>query len=194
MKKIFQTIFLCFLMIPVVSCGSVLGEISYDEEIEYVEDVSEEPDAIEHEAGVYVSVVGGVKYPGVYILPKDSRVYEAINAAGGVTEEGDLSRLNLVDIMKDGQQIAVPFKKEYQPESGDFVEYGDIEVNGQKVDINSASYADLMTLSGIGESKAKAIVAFREKNGRFKTVEDLMKVSGIKEGTFEKIKDSIVAY
>lgn len=194
MKKIFQTMFLCFLIIPVIACGNVSGGISYDEEeIEYVEETETEPDAFEHEAKVYVSVVGCVKYPGVYILPANSRVYEAVNAAGGVTEVGDSEKLNLVDIMKDGQQISVPLKKEYRAEMSDSGIYDDIEVYGRKVNINLASYAELMTLSGIGETKAKAIVSYREKNGSFSTIEELMKVSGIKEGTFEKIKDDIVA-
>lgn len=187
-----RKLFLLFLLFPVIGCGNVQGEISYENgEFEYEEELSgNEPELIEPEAYVYVSLTGCIKHPGVYILPKDSRVFEAVNAAGGATEEGDLSAVNLVNIMQDGQQIVIPKIKEESDEYGGYEQ----TVEDGKVNINTASCADLCTLPGIGESKAKAIISYREKNGKFKKSDEIKQVSGIKDGTFEKIKDSIVAY
>lgn len=145
--------------------------------------------------GIYVSVLGEVVSPGIYLLPFNSRVYEAINAAGGVSPEGDVSSLNLVDIIQDGVQIVVPSTDEKMPEiSLKAVNvYGGSgpDSNDGMVNINTASAQELQTLPGIGEVRAVAIIDYRNKNGEFTSIEELKNVSGIKEGTFEKIMDKI---
>lgn len=187
-----RKLFLLCLMFPVIGCGNLSGEISYEEgEFEYEEELhekNEEPESLDSKAYVYVSLTGCIKHPGVYILPKNSRVYEAVNAAGGATEEGDMSTINLVDIMHDGQQISIP-KIDCESENVE----NRTKTDDGKVNINTASLSDLCMLPGIGETKARAIISYREKNGKFKSTEDLKLVSGIKDGTFEKVKDSIVA-
>lgn len=146
-------------------------------------------------AGVCVHVCGAVGNPGVYRLPPDSRLYEAIEAAGGLREEADDTSLNQAATVADGQQIYVPTKEEV--ESGTFggASGGDTEtvseVSEGKININTAEKEQLMTLRGIGESKAAAIITYRETNGQFRSIEELMEIDGIKEGVFQKIRDRI---
>lgn len=159
--------------------------------IEYAEDTTEE--IIDQEPQVNdicVSVLGAVLEPGVYIMPGGSRVYEAINLAGGLSETADVNGINLAAILSDEMQIIVPsIEDNLEPVSN-------IDANGNssdsgKVNINTASLSELMSLTGIGEVRAQAIISHREQNGKFKAIEDIMQVSGIKENSYEKIKDEI---
>lgn len=139
---------------------------------------------------IQVSVLGYVANPGVYIMPIGSRVYEAINAAGGITEGGDINSIDLVNIIADGGRIYVAGNTDNQAENGPGASSSDKRL----VNINLATKADFCTLPGIGEAKASVIISHREKYGPFSTIEDIMNVSGIKNGTFEKIKDYITVY
>ena len=136
---------------------------------------------------VVVHVCGQVAAPGVYELAEGSRIYEAIEAAGGVNGQAAPEGLNQAACVEDGQQIYVPSVQELQDNS--FTAAGDSGAAG--VNINTAQAEELMTLSGIGEAKAAAIIQYREENGGFQSIEELMEISGIKEGVFEKIKDQI---
>lgn len=143
---------------------------------------------------IQVYVCGAVKAPGVYTLPEGSRVYEAVAMAGGLLETADEKALNQARLLTDGEQVTVFTADEV--ESGEAAadsreETGTGEKNGQKVNINTADENTLMTIPGIGESRARAIIAYREENGKFASVEEIMKIDGIKEKMFEKIKDSI---
>ena len=184
MKRIFL-FFLCILLPALAACGKQ-DRISYVDDLNIYED-NEALDTNESRASfrgeIYVYVSGCVTGPGVYILPEGSRIYDAVNAAGGVTADGDESLMNLVNIIHDGDRIVVPAKKSMEEE-------GDKHDNGL-VNINQASASQLTALPGIGETRAREIVAYRDKHGSFSKPEDIMKVSGIKEGTFEKIKDYI---
>lgn len=135
---------------------------------------------------VYVYVCGAVKNEGVYVLDENSRVFEAIEMAGGFTEDADRSNLNLARVVTDGEQITILTKEEAQAE----VKLQAMEKSGV-VNINTATVSELTSISGIGESRAKAIIDYREKNGNFKTIDDIKKIDGIKEGLFSKIKDKI---
>ena len=106
--------------------------------------------------------------------------------AGGMTEEAAAYALNLARIAVDGEQIYVPDAEEIQGQS--ILSGSGYE---KKVNINTASMEELMTLTGIGEAKAESIIRYREENGGFQSIEDLMEIGGIKEGVFEKIKDDI---
>ena len=114
----------------------------------------------------------------------------AVKAAGGFTEDAAREDINQAEKMKDGQQIYVPSKKEAEESSA-----GTGSTNGKdssgKININTAGKEELMTLPGIGESKAGDIIAYREEHGPFSKTEDIMKIQGIKEGIYSKIKDSI---
>ena len=157
--------------------------------------------APEAEAFIYVHVCGQVKEPGVYPLKEGSRLYEAIEMAGGVTEKGVCDALNLAAVLEDGMRIMVPDKEqaaEWTQEGKSLADSPGVTAKGTpdqgaagKVNLNRASVQELMTLSGIGQSRAEAIVRYREEIGSFQTIEDVMKVSGIKENAFNKIKDNI---
>ena len=160
---------------------------------------------------VYVS--GYVNNPGVYELSAGSRVIDAIDAAGGYSKEAYDNYLNLASLISDGQMIYVPSEEEV--ESGSIERGvasgadgsgaggvtggngggngGNSSGSGALVNINQASREELMTLPGIGESKADKIIAYREENGRFSTPEGIMEISGIKDGLYNKIKDKICA-
>ena len=139
---------------------------------------------------VVVHVCGQVAAPGVYELAEGSRIYEAIEAAGGVNGQAAPEGLNQAACVEDGQQIYVPSVQELQDNS--FTAAGDSgAAEDGRVNINTAQAEELMTLSGIGEAKAAAIIQYREENGGFQSIEELMEISGIKEGVFEKIKDQI---
>ena len=145
----------------------------------------------------YVHVTGAVAHPGVYQLPAGSRVYQAIEMAGGLTEQASEREINLAEGVTDGQKLYIYTREESEAlvSSGGGGLVGDIGAeNGgtdARVNINTADKEELMTLAGIGESKAEAIIAYREENGGFSSPEDIKNISGIKDGVYSKIKDSI---
>lgn len=148
-------------------------------------------------AEVYVDVDGAVVRPGVYRLKDGARVSQAIDAAGGLTAEADVTGLNRASKIIDGQKIYVPTVGEQQAaaavggaESSAATTPGAGSSSGL-VNINTASAAELQTLSGIGPSMAQSIIDERTKNGAFASVDDLMRVSGIGEKKLAKIKDCI---
>ena len=137
---------------------------------------------------IYVHICGAVINPGVYQVPAGTRVYQALELAGGSSDDAYLSGINLADKLADGQKVYIPSEGEnaegiLSTDSGD--------VQSVMININTASEAELMTLPGIGQSRAKDIINYRVKNGLFESINDIMKVSGIKEAAFEKIKDLI---
>ena len=135
---------------------------------------------------VFVHICGEVEKPGVYELPEGSRIFEAIACAGGFTEQAEESALNLASTVSDGMQIVVLDKEEAKE-----LAKAEQEVRSGLVNINTASVEELTTLKGIGESRAEDIIRYREESGGFQKIEDIMKVPGIKESGFQKIKDSI---
>ena len=148
-------------------------------------------------AEVYVDVDGAVVRPGVYRLKEGARVSQALDAAGGLTVEADVTGLNRASKITDGQKIYVPTVGEQQAaaavggaESSAATTPGAGSSSGL-VNINTASAAELQTLSGIGPSMAQSIIDERTKNGAFASVDDLMRVSGIGEKKLAKIKDCI---
>ena len=139
-------------------------------------------------SGIYVYICGEVTNPGVYDLSENSRIYEAVDAAGGFTENAARECVNLASKVSDGMQITIYNKEEAASlPSGS----GSAGGNSGLVNLNTATKEELMTLKGIGESKAEDIIRYREKSGGFKKIEDIMKISGIKEAGFQKIKDNI---
>ncbi|HSD83296.1 MAG TPA: helix-hairpin-helix domain-containing protein [Anaerolineae bacterium] len=139
-------------------------------------------------ATVNVYVTGAVNKPDVYALPLNSIVKDAITAAGGVTADADLDRINLATRLADQMQIYVPRKGEaVPPPSSDSAP----KATAEKININTASVEELDKLPSIGPSIAKAIIDYRTKNGPFKKIEDINNVKGIGDALFEKIKDQI---
>lgn len=142
-----------------------------------------------------VHVCGEVANPGIYEFPAGSRIYEAVKAAGGFTENAAEESVNLASPIEDGVQIRIYSKEEAETLAAGAAPFDGFEASGEGkepvVNLNTATKEELMTLSGIGESRAEDIIRYREENGGFQNIEDIMKVSGIKDAAFQKIKDRI---
>lgn len=183
-----------------------------------------EPEQVE-ESTLFIHICGAVERPGVYELPVGSRIYEAVEEAGGFTQEAADDYLNLAYRLEDGWKIEIPARKDLEPEGEEATGIKEDEAGcraavitgiapdaGSRagsatgagasegtagetadglVDINTAAKEELLTLPGVGESRAQSIISYREKNGGFSRIEDIMKVEGIKEGMFAKMKDKI---
>ena len=139
-----------------------------------------------------IDICGAVTNPGVYCLPDGSRVTDAVEAADGLKPEADLKRLNRAKYLADGEKIIVyAVGEDASPVETDMTLSGGGSVPGSGININTAGMTELQTLTGIGEAKARAIVEDRQKNGAFKDPEDIMRVSGIGEGVFGRIREKI---
>ena len=152
---------------------------------------------------IQVHVSGAIHNPGVYALAPGSRVRDAIQAAGGLTDKADDTSLNLAAQLEDGARLQIPTQiqvdiltpgaviKSEDEQSSSRSTPPNTESPHQPININSADQSSLETLSGIGPVTAQKIIAFREENGPFTSIEEIQKVSGIGPVTFEKIKDFI---
>ena len=138
-----------------------------------------------------VHVVGAVARPGVYSLPPEARLLEAIEAAGGAAPEADLERINLADRARDGMQIYVPFLGTPIPPSLTPVAANAPGAGARLTNINSATAVELDALPGIGPAYAERIIAYRQANGPFKTIDGLLKVDGIGQAVFDRVKSFI---
>lgn len=146
------------------------------------------------EQKVYVHITGAVKKPGVYIFDGKPRVIEVVEKAGGFKKDALKSSINQAEMVEDGAQIVIESKKDKKKEAateGDRDSAGGQQDNAGLLNINTATKEELMTLTGIGESKAMAIISYREENGDFGKIEDIMNITGIKTGVFDKIKNQI---
>lgn len=149
------------------------------------------------EKTIVVEIKGEVKKPDVYILNENAIVKELIEVAGGLTENAELSNINRAKKLQNHELIYIANKNETNKEMSNVsseakntsnkVEFENVK----KVNINSATLEDLKTLNGIGDSKAKSIIEYREQNGEFKSIEDIKNVTGIGEKMFERIKNQI---
>lgn len=193
----------CFI----IACGAVYlvcsGNFGGQEEIVFEKQSGETrvnsetaPEGEEEERPLYVHICGAVAEEGVYVLPQGSRVADGIQSAGGFRADADESFHNLAATMFDGQKIYVPTVEETKSlpltERINGSEERESGEGSQKVNLNTADIEELMTLNGIGETKAESILKYRERVGNFQTIEELMKVSGIGEALFERIRDDIV--
>lgn len=143
------------------------------------------------EENTVIDIKGAVKHPGVYEMHAGDRVSQAIEKAGGIGEKADETQVNLAELLQDGTVVYIPSEGEEKPQQA---AGGAVQSSTGKealVNINTATLEDLQNISGVGPSKAEAIIAYREENGRFQAIEDITKVSGIGEKSFEKIKSSI---
>lgn len=186
MNKIIVLI-LMFGMSLLVGCSSggtimTADTESLDTGVSDLEDTTKIVSATETATFLYVYVCGYVEQPGVYPLKPGARICDALELAGGVTSDGKPEALDQAQHVEDGQTIYVP---------GRYEDVDNAVLDDGLVDINKADKTMLMTLPGIGESKAEMILQYREEHGDFEAVEDLMNIPGIKEGVYNKIKDSI---
>lgn len=196
-RKVLLEVLFCCIMLS--GCATnVDEELSWKldlEEVQSQQNASEVPDEVSEIVAsqelqvIYVYICGAVVRPGVYEMVEGSRVYEAVALAGGVTKEADDTCINMARIVADGEQITILTKEEAS-------KMQELSVSEQKsgrkmVNINTASVLELTQLSGIGETRAQAIIAYREEKGAFQSIEQIKNVSGIKAGLYEKIKDYI---
>lgn len=157
---------------------------------------------------IVIDVSGEVMVPSVYTLSDGARVYEAVDAAGGLTENADTKNTNLAAILSDGMKLYIPSKKEVEEEEKQTGETpGSRYINGSTsqsaaasggskaglININTANSAELQKLPGVGPVTADKIISYRNEYGEFKAIEELMNVSGIGEKTFAKLKNTITA-
>lgn len=133
---------------------------------------------------IYVHVLGAVERPGLYVLDLDARLVDAVAAAGGTTADADLSAVNLARVLADGEQVVVPTVGTAPDASGTSAPGDD------RIDLNTADQAALETLPRIGPALAERIIAWRDKNGRFQSVDDLLAVPGIGEKLLAGIRDA----
>ena len=145
---------------------------------------------------LYADICGAVQEPGVYKLEEGARIFQLIKQAGGLREDADLTSVNQAEKVTDGMKIRIYTKEEAaslpQQIWESTAESEQTAPVSAKININSADIAQLTQLTGIGEARAADIIAYRTEHGRFLTIEEIMNVSGIKESTFQKIKDQIV--
>lgn len=178
------------------------SESSVKEETEEQRSFESSSKEQEEPSVIVVHLCGEVVDPGVYEIEDGTRLYQAVELAGGFTEAAEEEFLNLAVLLEDGMQIrilskeeAAPFMEEKRADSLSFDSSTKKEKEAgnekKKVNLNTADETELCTLPGIGESRARAILQYREENGSFQAPEDVMKVSGIKETAYEKIKDLI---
>ena len=196
-----RILFICFLVSAAVcGCGRSGGDEFDLEDIAGTGQIQEgrgdvlaahetegsasEGERAEKAEQIYVFVCGAVKRPGVVALPGGSRAQDGVLAAGGMREDADPNYVNLAALLSDGEKLYIPTREE----SADLQKE---EEQSGLVNINTAGSAELCTLPGIGESRAADIISYREANGRFGAIEDIMKVNGIKESVFSKIKELI---
>ncbi|MBD7910616.1 MULTISPECIES: helix-hairpin-helix domain-containing protein [Clostridium] len=160
-----------------------------DTESIFVENEEKTEEVVKSEKKIVVEIKGEVNKPNVYWLSEDSIVEDLIKEAGGLTNGADLTKLNRADKLKDHECIVVPNKNQVN----------ETNISGSKTDlsrsnlinINTANETELDTLPGIGLTRAKDIIRYREEKGGFKSIEDLKNVKGIGESSFEKLKDKI---
>ncbi len=215
MKKIqiilamfFSTFLLCSCHSSAVYVDSLQGEVDNkavcitEEEkadtkgIQESDIIGTETDTV-REAAVYVC--GAVCVPGVYYMPEGSIKQLALDMAGGLLEEAATTYVNLAEEVHDGEKIYFPYEHEvvdYNPLSPENSSKAtgvtdSYDAVNAKVNINTADEEQLMTLQGIGKSKAQAVITYRNEQGTFAGIEDIQKVSGIGESTYNNIKDSI---
>lgn len=194
MKNIRKYIYIITIIIFIIFCIMVIirkRELK-DTNVNYKvnkEDIIVNNDKInDEEEYIYVDIKGEVINPNVYKIKKGLRVIDVINLAGGLTEESDTSNINLSKIVTDEMVIVIKSKNNEKV----YID-SDVDINNnnnQLININTCTIDELLTLPGIGESKANNIIEYRKKN-KFNTINDIMNVSGISESLFNKIKEYI---
>ena len=177
---------------------SAINEIAVSAPQEEEHDKNEEKEE-ETPKEIIIHITGAVENEGIVRLKEGSRIIDAIEAAGGLTSEVNLKKVNLAYTVQDGQKIYIPKTSDIDAEIGIDAKTGEavIVYNGTeegttgKININTATLNELLSLSGVGESTAEKIIEYRKENGRFKTIEEIKNVSGIGNLKYESIKDYI---
>lgn len=209
-KKIFVITFAIFTILSIIwSFTDTEIEEPKKEVSETIKTKENKEEKKETTNKVIVDVKGAINSPGVYELTKDNNVFDAINKAGGLREGSDTSNINLSKKLKDEMVIIVytsaeiaemknesnvvcpPVNNACTTKQDEEALLEESKEEGGLININTATKEELLTLSGVGETKAEAVIKYREENGKYENIEDIKKVSGIGDSLFEKIKDNI---
>jgi len=184
-KCLWLMIFSSIFLLSACSGESKEG-IFVPEEEEIIVTETDKPEEI-----MVVEIKGEVKKPGVYAMEPGSRLNDLLNTSGGALPEANLRNVNLAMRIADGDSFYIPSEEESEESAGTSVIVGGGEAEG-KIDLNNASREELMSVTGIGPSTADNILAYREENGRFSSVDDLINVNRIGEKTLEKLRDFFI--
>ncbi|MGN7950375.1 helix-hairpin-helix domain-containing protein [Microbacterium sp. 22215] len=166
-----------------VGLGLMRGQAAPAESVPLATDASADGGGTTGE--LYVHVLGAVEHPGLYVLELDARLVDAVAAAGGTTDDADLAAINLARVLEDGEQIIVPTVGAAADVPGA------VAPSDDRIDLNAADQAALETLPRIGPALAERIIAWRDENGRFQSVDDLLAVPGIGEKLLAGIRDGV---
>ncbi len=179
-------ILICIMLFGLLLCSCDRSQVKMVTEQEYTEyDMSDEDT---EKTAVAVYVCGAVVNPGVYYLTAGAIKQDALYAAGGFRDGAAECYVNLAEKVSEGERIYFPYEEELEAEYSPVSD----ETEDGKININTASKEELMTLPGIGESKADSVIEYRETCGGFKDIEEITNIPGIKEGIYNNIKDYIV--
>ena len=190
-----KLIIIATIIVVIITIGLYIYKHAKDDTFEEYEnhtfehETSKYENSIEEFENITIHITGEVKYPGVVVLKNGARIVDAIEAAGGETEEADLNKLNLAYILNDGEKIYVPNKNDMNSE--EILENQQGDDKQSSININTATVEELTELPGIGEATANKIIEYRKQNGKFETIEELKNVAGIGNSKFENIKDKI---
>lgn len=197
--RLLTVVLACMILVTLFGCTR--SKVSYVAESSEDATLCEQTGAYDYEQmatdsdakpdTIPVYVCGAVNAPGVYYLPVGSLKKDALDMAGGFIDDASREYVNLAETISEGEQIYFPTLSEIETWNPIYTMSGDSGEDG-RIPINSATKEQLMTLPGIGESKATAIITYRKQYGPFKQAEDLLNVSGIKDGVYQRIKDYIV--
>lgn len=186
----------CFIILVLGIFYASFKDKLVGEEYTFEDDVVEtKEEKVVEEVKIIIHVAGEVNNPGIISLKQGSRIIDAIESAGGLTEDADISNVNLAYELEDAQKIYIPSIYDLEEiaviqENSENILSSGVKKNS-KVNINKANEGELQNLTGIGLSIAKRIVQYRNENGNFKNLEDIKNVSGIGESKYENIKDEI---
>lgn len=199
--KLLKSVLLCTLIVVCIcGCGRRTAQyistqdVSTETEETQIETEMKESEVPSQETEaqlLYVYVCGEIEFPGVYTLSDGSRICDLFEAAGGLTEKAAPDYWNQARLLVDGEMIYVPTIEEAKERLESGLSTNTDNTNG-KINLNTASLEQLMEIPGIGEAKASAILRYREENGGFSSIEEIMNIEGIKEGVFSKMKEYIV--
>lgn len=195
-KNLFIKIIIILIILAIIIYNFFISQNEEDElDISNIIVETQNVEIIEKINKIKIYVTGEVNNPGVFEMEENSRIEDAINLAGGLTPSANIKNVNLAFVLEDGQKLYIPNinDKEIEyisKENGENIIDG-TKSSSSKININKASLEELQSLPGVGASLAQKIITYRTENGKFNSIDDLKKVSGIGDKKFEGLKDNI---
>lgn len=176
-------------IIIVATIGIYIFKQTQENEINYYETEENMETKEKNINQITIHITGEVNNPGIVMLDEGARIVDALEAAGGETQNADINKLNLAYVLEDGEKLYIPGKNEEEKE---YITRGNgNQTETAKVNINTAQIEELSTLPGIGEATANKIIEYRKENGKFEKIEDIKNVAGIGDSKFQNIKEML---